>query len=869
MIRTRHGRAAAPNLSRRMNFRSFFSLLLLLATQPALSGRDVALQMRMGDDALAAGLWETASLHFGECLAAPSLKPEEKSSVAIRLAESWIRDGRTEEALALLKESFVSSHPEAPFWKGQALAGLGRVGEALEVLRPLLEEPAVPFQKETAFTIANLQLALGKPDAALETLNFLAGKKDPESAARARLHQVEILLDLGRAPQARETMPVASSIAPRDRPLSSFLEANLLLAEARPADAMAIFQNLLDQPQGQSLNRRHMAAVGLAGSLLAMKNPEGAAAFLLSFIQENPDSPQLGALFQRLRDAMPQVPAASDPILVKLAEWITPPEFPATGLISVLDSSAASAWPVADADQELVAQAMFSRAQGLQQMVSPEALAEARLLLNRLRLEFPQHPLASMALFQSARMALAGGANEKAFNMLTSLREFSPSSNLRGEAAFLEAKSAFYKGDQAQAAGLFEEAAKALQGNEAEAARFNAAILQLVKTTGDIKPDKEILIDPALEADLMLERALSQENPELKRAAIEEFLLLHPDHPREPEVRLAAAEAVLALPVPDLTFASTQLEFLSAEPEKSAVLSPSRVDLVQLRIADLSHDPAAAIASARGILEKYPAEPASAEASLVLGRNLFESSSYNEARMVLEKLAATDADPARAEAAWLMAARSAALIPTSQSQQEALILFDKVIALKRPLSSLAMLEKARLMIDMNRLPEAISFLRRWFDSLPKSDPLHLPAGLLLGEAIYGQGGTNPASLTEALAVYNSLLESAQNQPGTLHRLQYLRGRTLEQIPDVNTPSRKREKEAFTAYYSVLETETPPEEWHYFELCGFRALALLEKAGRWPAAAACAKKIASFNGPRAEEAAGRASQLQLKHMIWED
>jgi tetratricopeptide (TPR) repeat protein len=603
--------------------------------------------------------------------------------------------------------------------------------------------------------------------------------------------------------------------------------------------------------------------------MLAMGNSESAASFLLSFIQENPDSPQLGALFQRLRNAMPQAPAASDPILVKLAEWITPPEFPATGLIAVMDSRAAGAWPVVDSDQELVAQALFARADGLRHMATPEALAEARLLLTRLRLEFPQHPLAGMALFQSARMALAGGASERAFNMLASLRESSPSSSLRGEAAFLEAKGAFYKGDQTQAASLFEEAATALEGMEAEAARFNAAILQLVKTSGASQPEKDALKDPALTADLMLERALSQEDPARKREAIGEFLLLHPDHPREPEARLAAAEAALALPVPDLSFARAQLEALAAEPEKSAALSPPRVDLVRLRIADLSEDPASAIAAARGILERYPAEPAAAEASLVLGRNLFESSSYNEARMVLEKLAATDADPARAEAAWLMAARSAALVPTSQSQQEALILFDKVIAIKRPLSSLAMLEKARLMIDMNRLPEAIAFLRKWFDSLPKSDPLHLPAGLLLGEAIYGQGGTNPASLTDALAVYDSLLESARNQPGTLHRLQYLRGRTLEQIPDPKDPSRKREKEAFTAYYSVLETTTPPDEWHYFELCGFRALALLEKAGRWPAAVACAKKIASFNGPRAEEAASRASQLQLKHQIWED
>jgi hypothetical protein len=68
---------------------------------------------------------------------------------------------------------------------------------------------------------------------------------------------------------------------------------------------------------------------------------------------------------------------------------------------------------------------------------------------------------------------------------------------------------------------------------------------------------------------------------------------------------------------------------------------------------------------------------------------------------------------------------------------------------------------------------------------------------------------------------------------------------------------------------VLETTTPPAEWEYFERCGFRALALLEKAERWPVAITVAKKIASFKGPRAEEAATRASQLQLKHMIWED
>ncbi len=594
--------------------------------------------------------------------------------------------------------------------------------------------------------------------------------------------------------------------------------------------------------------------MGLADTFLARDNPEAAAAFLLSFIQENPDSPELNALFQRLRRAMPGTPSAADPILEKLSEWITPPELPATGLIATAGSFAAAAWPTTVPTQELPAQALFSRAHGLQRSATPEAAAEARRLLNRLRFDYPQHPLAGLALLESARKALDDGSDQTAFDLLTTLRETTNSPTLRGQAAILEAKRAFARGDKSKAAALFDEAADSLAASEARAARFNSAILRLGDDPGTSTPilESDSLKDPSLAADLRLERTLSLPDPVEKRAAIEEFLLQYPDHPRIPEARLAAAESAIA-----------------AEPEKSATLDSARLALTRLRITDLSKDSPAAIAAARQILEQFADQPAAAEAALVLGRNLFESSSYNDARMVLEKLAATDADPARAEAAWLLAARSAALIPAAQSQQEALALFDKVITLKRPLAPIAMMEKARLMIDMNRLAEAIDFLRQWFDSLENSDPLRLPAGLLLGEAIYAQGGTNPASLTEALAVYDRLLAAAPATPGVIHRLQYLRGRTLEQIPDDQDPTRKREKEAFTAYYSVLETTTPPAEWHYFELCGFRALALLEKAGRWPAAIACAKKIASFNGPRAEEAASRASQLQLKHMIWED
>ena len=852
-----------------MTFRSIFPLLLL-AAHTALPARDVTALMRKGNDALAAGLWEMAALHFNECLSAKDLPAGLKEQAAIHLAESWIREGQAAEALELLGQSFVAGHPEAPFWKGQALAASGNFAQAVELFHTVLENPQAAHRGEAAFTAASLELALDQPETALATLAQLADSSDPTLAAKAKLRQAQILLDLGRAADAREAMPATDALSPADGPTATFIEASLLLAEGQSDAAASAFQTLVDAPEGQSLRLYHAAAIGLADALRASGKPTAATDALLDFIQDHPDSPWLAAMFKRLQDDLPESPGPNDPVMERLSQWIPPPEIPSTGPLACIEGSAVSAWPTVAESNDLAAFALFTRAEGLHRQGTPAARAEATLLLNRLRLENPGHFLADRALLRLARWELAKDDLSRAIELLEVLAESASSPLTRGKAAFLQARTAHERGDRQQAVEHFEQAAAQLAGDEADAARLNAAILRLTDpSTATTIQQAALPQNPELRADLELERALSIADPSGKRAAIEDFLIHHPGHPRSGEARIAAAESALIGTAPDLSFARAQLETLAADPEAAAGLPAARLALVRLRVLDLTPDSAAAITTAREILENFPADPAAAEAALILGRNLFQNRNYNDARLVLEKLAATDTDAAHAQAAWLLAARAAALVPTSQSRQEALILFDKAIESKGPVAPLAMMEKGRLMIDMNRLTEASAFLRKWFDSLPPADPLHLPAGLLLGEAIYAQGSANPGSLQEALAIYDKLLVHAQSFPSVYARLQFLRGRTLEQLPDEKNPSLKREREAFIAYYSVLETETPPAEWHYFELCGFRALALLEKAGRWPAAIACARRIASFKGPRAEEAATRASQLQIKHFIWED
>ncbi len=848
---------------------------ILLAPQLALFGQSVAVLEEKGNDALVNGLWEVAESRFRECLAAPSLSPDEKSQVALRLVESLIRANKTVEALELLNLSFVAKNPESLFWKAQAVSASGRFAEAVGIFSQFLAAPIASYRAEAGFSKASLEISLGKSDSALDTLAAFMGDPNLRTSATAKLLAMEILLDQNRPAEARKIMQEKDSVPVSERSLANYLEARLFFTEGRFSDAGNAFQLLVSQPQGQSLLRYHAAAIGLADTLTAQGNQEDAAKFLLTFIQEHPDSPTLDAMFKRLQQWLPATPNATDPILEQLAQWITPAELPARATLGETDSAVAPAWPRSSAGNktDLLTFAIFTRAVGVHRIGTPESKAEAFRLMTRLRLENPDHILANRALFQMARWQLDEGANDSAFALLETLKSTEKSPLLRGEAAFIQARNAYKQGDVKQAIRLFDEAALALPDPFARSARLNAGIARL--RTAELKGVTLIQQiggpqDKELEADLTLERALSNPSPLEARKAIEDFITQHPGHPRVAEARLAAAEAALTAPAIDLTFARSQLDTLNGKPETTGTFSPTRLALARLRIADISEDSASAIAIARSIMETYPADPMAADAALTLGRNLFETNDYNPARLVLEKLAASDSDPQRAQAAWLLAARSAALVGTLSSKEEALVLFDKAIALEGPLVSIARLEKAdHLIKNMYRFADASAFLRKWFDSLPTTDALRLPAGLLLGQSLYAQGSTSPNTLIQALEIYDQLLPHAEKHPALIYRLQYLRGLALEQLPDDKNPTKKRGSQAFIAYYSVLETTTAPTEWEFFELCGFKALSLLEKAERWPAAIACAKKIASFKGPRAEEAATRANQLQLKHMIWED
>ncbi len=161
--------------------------LILLAPHAAMAGPAEVPASRKGDEALAAGLWEVAEMHFRQGLADASLTPEAKSNVAIRLAESLIRSGNPVEALEILGQSFVEKDPETPFWKALALVGQNRISEAAGILSARLADPTAPYRTETSLTLASLQLALDQPEAALATLTALVPEADAAALAGVQL----------------------------------------------------------------------------------------------------------------------------------------------------------------------------------------------------------------------------------------------------------------------------------------------------------------------------------------------------------------------------------------------------------------------------------------------------------------------------------------------------------------------------------------------------------------------------------------------------------------------------------------------------------------------------------------------------------
>ncbi|BCU79281.1 tetratricopeptide repeat protein [Luteolibacter sp. LG18] len=862
---------------------SVLALLLTLPLAGAPALRDLQ-PWRQGLEALDAELWEVADTRFEEALQTRDLTPADRHQIEFKRLEAWIRGDRPAQALTKLSDPAFASDAETYFWKAQALAGLGRYREAVETLAPAEANPKAAFRNQALLTRANLQLSLGDQDGASATLDLLAKAGDAKLTRMVKLRQAAILIDRGKFAEARKLLPPAKTLEGADLAEQAFLDATLLLAEGRTDEATAAFTALKEQAETRSRSRYYAAVIGLADATAASDGPEAGALLLLDEIQKQKDAPMLDVIFKRILQWLPEHPIPADPVLERLKLWIPPKPAAFQGVIAASvekdpakdTSGAADAWPVAPekttqtATNDLAAFSLFTRAIGLRRQGTVDSAHEADFLMSRLRYEYPRHFLVPKALLEIGRWRLEDKQPEAAFAALNAVLQTANSPLLKGEAAFTAARAEYDQDHPEAATALFDQAAALLPNRAGDTAALNSALTRLQNGSLAAFPRSDSPErDARIRADLDLERALSDPSPEKSCEALQQFLSAHPDHPRAGEARLSAAIAALRMHPPDSAFSKAQVGMIEADPALSKSVPPERLAWLRLEIADQAESPADAIHVARQYLNSFSDSGKGPEATLILGRNLFRNEDYHNARLTLEKMAASAPNSPIAPAALMLAARSAALGATDQSREESLALYAKLIARNDALTPLARLERASLLNDLSRLDVAIAELQPWFNSMKPGDPLRIPAGLLLGDALYAQGVEKPASLATALTVYDQLLAEAKNQPALINRLQYQRGMTLERLPGPEGTTRAGS--ALECYVAVLQAadDHAPAEWKWFENCGFRALKLLEDAGKWRSAMKIASKIASFNGPRSAEAAERAKTIRMEQMIYED
>jgi tetratricopeptide (TPR) repeat protein len=824
---------------------------------------------RQGMNALASHLADVAAARFKSALDQPNLSAADVQRLTLLLAESHVRSNQAQEALKVLENPEMHHLPAAMFWQAQAFSSLGRFQEAAHLFTRLLATQNPPYFAESVLTRSRLLSALGNHRDAIAGLNLLTLTKSPH-ASRAKIDQTTLLLHTGKIAEARKALPDLKSLKGRALREARILHAKILQAETLYQKAADAFTEIIatNQKEGTQLPEiLHPAAIGLARARASLNQRPEATDALLSFIQNQPDSPLLAEAFSLLEFLVSGRENGQDPVNTliseRLEQWSVDTQGKHPAIFPESSSGAADYMPFLPSfdHPQLHAHALMLRAIALSGATEPEARELQRHLITRLRWEHPDSPLALDGMLLYARSLYRQKQNDKAQNILENILSQQSSGSAQIEALLVLAADFFQQKNFQQAAHHFDKATQLLSSTAQTSAVFDLGLSQLLNSDEEGFQMSLSKAAPDLKTSLQLEQALymASTSPAAALPVLDRFILDNPTHYRVADAQLAVAYCAMQQQPPALSLARAQLDTLQGSKQ-----FPEKTLVARIQFALASNDQPGAVNLCRQFLENFPSSADANKVTLLLGGALYQNGDLSDARITLQKLAQTD--PGMAAPALMIAARAAARTGTPQALTDAITLFDNVIQSATSLAPFAVLEKARTMIDAKspaHLVIAIKELTDIFDKLPPESELRIPTGIMLMEALYALGGSEPIRYNSALAVQQKLLDSPGISREERHLISYFRGLTLEQL--------NKADEALSVYYEVIDSHLlkAPNNWDYFERCGFNAISLLEKNARWESAIGLAKKLSAFPSPRAKEAAERARRLSLEHMVWED
>jgi len=832
---------------------------------------------------------ELAAQQFQATLENKKLSSNAQSFVTLALAEALIRNSVTDQgseqeaaqALKILSNPEIKNHPSTPIWKAEALAALGHYQDAETSLATI--EKNHPDYSEIQLARAKIAIALTRYDYALKLLSNLL-KSSPTSHVKtrnaAKLLEAEIHLNRGNFLQSLTALDEIDSQLPASAQLREYLKARIALAEEKTTEAITQFRSLITAPDHLSQRISEGCTLGLADALTTNQQTEEAISTLVDYVSQHPNSTALPPIFQRLDTLIPADLPIDDPTMVKLIEWSGKPQRHPN--ILYIQGSSADAippfLPVSSENDDLVSLSIYLRAQLLARSKSPNKLSHALALLTQLRTQHSAATLppselylhlASASLLDTADIQLKQKKTQQAAFTLAAMGKVAFSPRLKDQASFLLGLLMEKEADYQEALVAFNFARESSSQDVASAASINAGISALLaKKLSIFDQIFNSSHNPRVLTALKLEHALwkCRNQDRSGRTDLDTFIMSHLGHPRENEARMALAAAAVDITPIDLTLAKAQLNRIS--PRLPDAASQYTITRIRIRAEELTLNWAQAALIAEQFIAKFPSSPHIPGVMLKQGEAYYHNEDFNKARRVFQEIISNFPDSPFTPYASFYSAMAARLGGTTQAREESVELFKKIITPTHPLASEARIQQSRVLIDLRRYDEAIKSLTPLLSSKNTAPSILRDAGVLMADCLHRQATTAPEKYQQAIDIYNQLLGDKTLPLAWKNRLHFLRGQTLERMGNRN--------EALKSYYSVIAKTYAPEEksqhdieWFWFYRCGFQALSMLESDQRWEAAVKLARRIATFNGPRAEEASKRANNLAKQYMIWED
>lgn len=709
---------------------------------------------RAGARALAASLPAVAARHFREALATAHLADPDKKELSLLILEACVRSGDI-TGIESITSADLPATTASEFWMAQALAMAGHLADAESRMAAIARSGDPKWSASAAIARSALLVALKEPSAAIEALAPATRSQNKRTAFRATARQAELQLLLGSPAAARDTLATLKDPpTPVEGAIVRYLSARAAMAAGDAAAADEIFVRLVDKPDGLPTAVVDACRLGTATALLVQGNKERAVAAAARFISQHPESnlvPEALDLVFR-GDGFAAASLQAD-----IESWVQSPH-PTLACSAAVRRAESLRQSDPSAAASMIEKAMA--AHPASPMAADLALTRCSLLADAGRKD---EAASALATLQGANLPSALAARRSFLQA-----RLAGVDNAHHEAAKLFLEAAPSGQPDATAAALFNAGLHALLVEEGDT--FESAVDSLARGQGHA---------PELGARLLLERGLylSTRDPGLARLMLWRYLEAAPTDPERCRANLTLAEISLRESPPQIDKAENQLGKIddSAPP-------PIRRQRDYLRVwaAEKRGDVDAALAASSAFLARWPDSSLAEEVRFKVGESLAAAGRHSDARQQFAVIADNPDSPLR-EAALFHSGLSAALNLATDSVDAAIATFQKVVDLKGPLRFLARRHQALALRRQGKTEAAAKLLNETLEGSDPPPPDERRAMvMLLAELILDSATADAQSLREAVRLF-ALVRNDASAPATeRNRAAWFLGRAADQ-----------------------------------------------------------------------------------------